>query len=92
MLWPKGAKTIDDLPAKLVMAIDHALKVLSWYENLEKSEIPPQWMWHLDWELSDWWEQVDRERKAKYGRPDDDDDRESVLAEREENEYAARFK
>ncbi len=33
-------------------------------------EMPPEWMWPLVDELSDWFEEVDRARKLKYGGED----------------------
>lgn len=33
-------------------------------------EMPPEWMWPLVDELTDWFEEVDRARKLKYGGED----------------------
>lgn len=62
---------IEDIPADLFAIINHALIIISWQENLQADEIPPHWMWHLDWELEDWWKKVERLRNAKYGITDD---------------------
>ena len=92
MLWPRGAKTMEDVPAELLGAIDHALLVLNWHENsIDKEEIPPQWMWHLDWELKDWWKKVEERRKDKYSGHDDSE-KKAILEDREENVFAERFK
>jgi hypothetical protein len=58
------------------VAIDQSFKILSWYENLESSEIPPSWMWPLDWELEDWFFEVDLHRQGKF--TDGADNREQV--------------
>lgn len=47
--------------------------IVSWQENLPEDEIPPEWMWPLDYELEQWFENVKRKREDKYGRSDDDD-------------------
>jgi hypothetical protein len=57
-------------------ALDHAFKILSWYENLTSEEIPPSWMWELDWELEDWFFEVDLHRQGKF--KDGEDNREQV--------------
>lgn len=54
------------MPADLLRAITHAFKILSWYENLEEEEIPPEWMWPFDDELKLWFEEMAEARKAKY--------------------------
>jgi hypothetical protein len=51
-------------------AINHAHTVLGWQENLPKEETPPEWMWALDDELEEWFEQVEEARAEKYGRND----------------------
>jgi hypothetical protein len=51
----------------LSAAIDHALLVLNWQENLPGDEMPPQWMWAFDDELELWFEDVEAKREAKYG-------------------------
>lgn len=59
------------------MAVEHAFKILDWHENMTKEEIPPKWMWHLDHELDDWFEEVERLRDEKYGRSGDSDSEDS---------------
>ena len=41
--------------------------ILDWLENLPKEDRPPQWMWHLDEKLIEWFEEVDRKREARFG-------------------------
>lgn len=60
-------------------ALDQAVRVCSWQENLPGDEMPPRWMWHLDWKLEEWFKQVESKREQKYGGktnkiPDYDDD------------------
>lgn len=62
-LWPKGVKGVEDVPNDFITAVDHAFKVLGWREFLLPHEMPPHWMWHLDWELDTWFAEVDRQRK-----------------------------
>lgn len=88
-LWPSGVSDIEDLPYDLSIAIDQALRILSWQENLGSEEMPPQWMWHLDWEIEAWFIDVKNKREEKYnpkGNSTQDD------AAWEDNEYASRFK
>jgi len=47
--------------------INHALLIISWQENLPSEEIPKYWMWHLDWEIEEWFKKVKIERDIKYG-------------------------
>ena len=44
----------------------HALMITSWQENLVGDEMPPRWMWHLDWELETHFALVKSKRDAKY--------------------------
>lgn len=65
------------MPADLLHAIEHANRVLDWQENLSTEEMPPEWMWTLDEEVVTWMEQVNEDRKERYGggssRDDDTD-------------------
>lgn len=51
----------------MLLAIEHGHHILSWQENLVEDEIPPTWMWSLDEELNDWFEQLESSRKDKGG-------------------------
>ncbi len=55
------------MPAEFTNVLNHALTIISWQENLPSDEMPPYWMWHLDWEIEDWFNTVKRKRDAKYG-------------------------
>ena len=50
------------------MAIEHALNVLTWYENLQKDEVPPEHLWEDTEGLEQWWQRV--EDKRSDGRPE----------------------
>lgn len=52
--------------------------IVSWQENLADEEVPPEWMWALDHELIGWFDEVKRKRDEKYGRSNDDDDRDEA--------------
>lgn len=89
-MLPRGVSCVEDVPADLAMVIDHGFKILSWQENLQEEEMPPKWMWHLDWELEKWFEEVDVLRKAKYSGQADD--REEVpMMVNDDPEMAERF-
>ncbi|KKL16022.1 hypothetical protein LCGC14_2499750 [marine sediment metagenome] len=49
----------------LVQAVNHALMVLSWFENLPKDDVPPRNLWWSGDMLDDWFEEVERRRKKK---------------------------
>lgn len=61
------------------------MRVLTWQENLTNEEMPPQWMWPFDEELEVWFEEVDRQRKNRFGSSDDDDEPMGAMMQ---NEYA----
>lgn len=66
-LFPEGITSVHEVPWDLLNAIEHAMRVLSWLENITSDEMPPAWMLPFDDELEIWFERVDRERKEKYG-------------------------
>lgn len=86
-LWPPGMTSVLELPWDLLIAIQHAYRILNWQENLMPDEMPPSWMWPLEWELEEWFEDVERRRKEKYGTDGGTDD-----VRMDKNEYAARFR
>ena len=65
------------------MAIEHAHLIISWQENLGEDEMPPQWMWTLDQQLNEWFEEVDSRRKEKYGGGGGDSDESSPMMQNE---------
>ena len=59
------------MPWFLQVAIEQALMILNWYENLPEEEIPPQYLWEDPEGLEQWRQQL-RDRKeyaASTGRP-----------------------
>lgn len=52
----------------MFLAIEHAVRIVSWQENLPPDECPPAWMWPLDWEIEEWFEKVKIERDKKFGK------------------------
>lgn len=86
LLWPQGC-TYETVPADLLQALEQAGKIVNWYENLPSEEVPPEWMWPLDWELDDWFLEI---KTLKDNNSADPLNREIV--EMEENEYAARMR
>ena len=47
--------------------------VLNWHENRPSKEIPPRWMWHVDHEITLWFERLDEEKDSSTnaGRHDE---------------------
>lgn len=66
LLWPEGCSSIEEVPIDLIRSVNHAFKILDWFENLMKEEIPPEWMWPIDHELELWFEEVERKRDERY--------------------------
>lgn len=92
VLLPRGVTSVEDLPADLASAIAHAYSILNWQENLTEEEMPPRWMWHLDWELEQWFEEVDIARQAKYNVGDSDSgDEQAKMVKNEDPELKSRF-
>jgi len=84
---------VEYVPHDFHAAVDHAMKILSWQENLPSDEMPPHWMWNLDWELKDHFIKVESDRRTKYGGSESesiaDDGSDAIW---DENVYSARFK
>jgi hypothetical protein len=57
------------VPADLLRAVNHAHVILGWQENLTNEEIPPEWMWSLDDELEEWFDEVGAARRERLGQP-----------------------
>lgn len=49
------------------MAVNHALTVISWHENLPKDEQPPRHIWHSVDLVDEWFRDVEKNRDVKYG-------------------------
>jgi hypothetical protein len=65
----------------------HADYILRLQDDLESGEMPPEWMWPLNWEMDKWLEKIIKDRKAKYGGDDEDPD-----DDWDENELATEWK
>ena len=49
------------------MAVNIALQVLSWFENLPEDEQPPRHIWWSEDLLSEWFKDVKKKRSTKSG-------------------------
>lgn len=49
----------------LIQAVNEALMVLSWHENLPKDDVPPRHIWWSSDMLDKWFEEVERRRKKQ---------------------------
>jgi hypothetical protein len=52
----------------MVLAVNGALQVISWFENLPKDEQPPRQIWWSDELLDDWFKNVEQERRERSGQ------------------------
>lgn len=75
----------------LVQAVNEALMVLSWHENLPKAEVPPRNLWWSGDLLDIWFEDVERRRKKEssgtqstYDKADEVPSMGNQLVDREE--------
>lgn len=53
---------MSDLPWYFQVAVEHALTVLNWYENLPKNEVPPKHLWGDPDGLELWWAKMEERR------------------------------
>lgn len=67
-------------------AVNHALRILEWQENLSEDEMPPEWMWPIEDALTSWFEKVKEDREKKYGSKSTSSGDESAAMM--QNEYA----
>lgn len=79
---PEGIDHLADCPYTLHQAILFALRVLQ-YEEFPIDERPPKHLWLDTEKLDDWWEGVERKRKAKYSgkgeQPEPEDEGEASV-------------
>lgn len=54
---------MTEIPWYLQVAIDHALIVLNWYENLQRDEVPPEYLWEDVEGLEQWWKDIEARRE-----------------------------
>ena len=87
LLLPVDCSTVAEMPADLMLAIDHSIRLLNWQENLLDDEMPAKWMWHLDSELETHFAMIKEKRKSPHSGQTED-----IPSEWEENSFAARFK
>jgi hypothetical protein len=61
------------------VAIEQALLIISWRENLQRDETPPEYLWEDAKGLELWWGRVEDKRRDGFstGSPDGSDDPES---------------
>lgn len=74
----------------LQVAIEHALQVINWHENLPKEDVPPEHLWADAEGLEKWWARVDARRDDGYTGGADDDD--SGPDEMQQNDLARYLK
>jgi len=61
-LYPDGCSRVAHIPWFLQAAIEHALTILNWMENLPKKEVPPRHIWADPEGLELWWKKLDELR------------------------------
>jgi len=52
----------------LVVAVNHALMVISWHENLPRDEQPPRHIWWSGELLDKWFRNVEEERSSRSAK------------------------
>lgn len=62
------------------MAVQHALHVLHWQENLSTDEMPPEWMWPFNDALDEWFDEVDARRRDRVGGRDTYEDAPDMMS------------
>jgi hypothetical protein len=58
------------VPWFLQVAIEHALTILGWFENLQKEEVPPEHIWEDGEGLDEWFASVKAKRDQEFGITD----------------------
>lgn len=69
-LYPPGITDLRDLPHRWFEALRLALMFIG-FDELEEGEKPPKTIWLDEEQLSDWFTEVKRRRKEKYGGDSD---------------------
>lgn len=92
-LWPKGVKRMDQVPWYLHEAIQHALHVLSWFENYQEKEIPDENIWDDPQALEQHWKLVKiRREDERNGVTPADEDTVPGSGDMMDNAYASSFR
>jgi hypothetical protein len=58
---------VEEIPWPIVVAVNQALTVISWHENLPRDEQPPRHIWHSPELVELWFKDVEEARNSKYG-------------------------
>jgi hypothetical protein len=75
VLYPDECDRATQIPWFLQAAIEHALTILNWFENLPKNEVPPKHVWADPDGLELWWKKIEERRSEGLpARPESDDD------------------
>ena len=80
---------IFEAPWELVVGVNLALQVLSWYENLPSDERPPHSIWWSDELLDQWFTDVEEKRNSRHGGGKGSSYDRADDAPMSENEFAA---
>lgn len=86
-MFPRDLDSIQDVPWDLAYAIEHAIRICHWQENLLSEDMPPHWMLPFDEELTIWFEEVEARREQRYGSSEGNETTEMMS-----NEYADEFR
>lgn len=79
------------LSTEITKAINHALTILSIYENVSDSDhVPPEYLWPFDDELNKWFDAI-KDEIAGNGNSSFNQDGDTVPVTLD-NEYAERFR
>jgi len=55
------------MPWVIGVAVNHALTVISWHENLPKDDQPPRSIWYSSELVDKWFRDVEKKRASEYG-------------------------
>jgi hypothetical protein len=87
--WSTG---IENAPWDRVVAVNQALMVISWYENLPRDEQPPRHIWWSDELLDEWFTNVQENRGSRSDRGRRSAYQDAKDVPMTENELAAQFR
>lgn len=82
-----------DAPNQMVQAVNQALAVISWFENLPRDEVPPRHIWWSQELLDEWFVEVqERREKGASGRRSRSSYDEAKDVPMTTNEFADQFR